>query len=89
MVTEIRENFEVIFIKKIWSSTMEEVLETLNSTFSNMNKKLVEKILIECISVHWRPCWNYNITCQAMSFHKNHVIPSQIYIYTMPVVGKT
>jgi hypothetical protein len=52
MITKIKENFEVLFRKIIWSLTVEEVLATSNFTSTSINKKLVNKILIKCTSVH-------------------------------------
>ena len=51
MITKIKKNFEVLF-RKIWSFTVEEVLATSNFTSKSINKKLVNKILIKCTSIH-------------------------------------
>jgi hypothetical protein len=54
-VTKIRKSFEVLFSKIIWSSNMEEVLETSSFISTHMNEKLINKVLIECSSVHRKP----------------------------------
>jgi hypothetical protein len=52
LVREIRKKFEIFFSKIIWSSNMEEVLGNSNFTFTHMNENLLNKVLIECNSVH-------------------------------------
>jgi hypothetical protein len=55
MVTKIRKNIEVFFSQIIWGPNIKEVLGTSNFTSAHMNEKLVNKILIEYTSIHWRP----------------------------------